>query len=165
MTETHPLEAEIEAGDELVATIGGEHQQLVIDEIKPRYDDGGGFIMIHALDASGRWWDLQSEVTPRGEWGEMEGARRYQVGTETHWTDEEQVESMKRTTLGVEPSSLVPGEDFEYVDGETYRVILTPSEREYDGKVLAYCLSDRGKTGTVKRDPGNIVVEATSLPI
>lgn len=154
--EPHPLLEDVDQDDQLLATIDGEWMVLAVDEVKHRPTEDGGFVMVHSIDERSRWWDLTSTFTPQEGWSGFEAARRYQVGNETHWTDEVVVDELRRADLGVDPSRLEPGQDFDYYDGERYRVVVTPAERDYDEKVLAYCLSD-GSNVTKKLDPGRIL--------
>lgn len=158
MIDPHPLLEDLDesGGDEIVATIDGDRVVLTVDEIKEREGDVGGFVMIHAMDDGRRWWDLQADFTPQDGWSGFEAARRYQVKNETHWTSEVPVEAIERADLGVDPGELEPGQDFDYYDGETWRVVVPPAEREYDDKVLAYCLTG-SLNGTKRLDPDRIL--------
>jgi len=87
-------------------------------------------------------WDLEAEFDPRDGWSALTAIQRQYLADETVFV-ERGMADVEIVDPGIDPDRLDPGVTVEGVDGDHYRVVVPPWEREYDDNVLAYNLDSK----------------------
>jgi hypothetical protein len=140
-----------------VRTNGG---QLIIGQVDDVRRTSNGEILSHAVTVNERGyngdvWDVEAQYDPRDGWSDLVGVKRVYHGEETVFV-EEPVKTVEPISPGIGPDRLDPGVTIEAVDGDHYRVVVPPWEREYDDKALVFNLDTKGNVCT-KLDPEEVV--------
>lgn len=111
-------------------------------------------------------WDLTAEYDPRDGWADLTAYKRWYGGpdrNELNRVEKGTVETLSLPDLGVAPDRLVPGATVEAWDGDRYRVVVAPAEREYDEKALAYNL-DSASNVCEKVAPDDLLADSLTPP-
>ena len=140
-----------------VLTSGGD---LLIGEVDDVRVTENGDVLSHAVTVvergyNGDVWDVEAQYDPRDGWSDLTGFKRVYHAEETLFV-EVPVTSVKPISPGIDTDRLDPGAKIEAVDGDYYRVVVPPWEREYDDKALAYNL-DSASNVCERLDPSEVV--------
>jgi hypothetical protein len=158
----HPLLDAVEAGDTVRIRLDSGDVLIGDVDATRRNEDGdivGQGLMLTETDAGYRpaIWDVGARYDPREGWSSVEVSERDYQGQQTGWSDLGTVEEIVVVDdVGIDRSRLEPGVTVEVVDGDHYRVVVAPWEREYDDKALAYNL-DNSSNACEKVDPDEVV--------
>jgi len=154
----HGILGNVKTGDTLRVELADG--QIVAEVDDTRRTEEGDFVAqgvtIIEDGHHGNIYDLETQHHPRDGWSSVEVSRRVYRQTETEWLEKGIAEEIVVIDSGIEPDRLDPGVTVESVDGDRYRVVEPPWEREYDDKALTYNL-DNGTNACEKLDPSEVV--------
>ena len=151
----HPMLADLDEDAQVVfEPADGEPQLGVVHKISHGGTPPGEFCRVEIV-SSGDVWDLESQYDPRSGWNGLEAFIR--GCTDRH--EKGVVESIETVKLGVDPRRLEIGHDVRRWDGERFRIVRPPSEREHSNMALALPLDNPSKL-CVDLDPAKIRPES-----
>lgn len=154
---SHPLleGVDVDEGDTICFEADGDRETADVEVLKEHVDElGGGFVTLLAKSGPSLW-ELAADLDPRDGWSDMTADKRFYHEAETEIEEAGVVEDLF-VVDGVAPEDLQAGDDLTYLDGNSYRVVVTPVEREYDDRALCYQL-DGGSNTCTKLEPGEVV--------
>lgn len=157
----HDLLDALENGDTVRLEL--ENGDVITGEIEEtRYRNEGDIIgqgtTLADKDSPGKHdvYDIEAAYDPRDGWSPVTLKKRFYVGNDLNWGDDKTVEALVPINPGIDREKLEPGVTVEHLDGDHYRVVVPPWEREYDNKALAYNL-DSVSNACEKVDPDEVV--------
>jgi len=106
-----------------------------IDRITLPQDDGTLSVMLSSRTGDEAYQIIESESGDGLEVLELQYGQK-----ETTVISGGALETLEPVDLGRDPSDLEAGDDVEHWNGNRYRVVVPPGEREYDDKALCYPL-------------------------
>lgn len=141
----HPELADLEKEATVRISVDGESMIGEVDDVRHSRE---GAIVSHAVTViedgyQGSLWDLETQYDPRTGWNDVTGHERIYDDGPTSFETHETV-TVERIERGVDPDAVEPGQTIKTADGDEYRVVVPPQEREYDSKILAYNLDSSG---------------------
>lgn len=157
-TADHPDLAGLDEGATVRLRVDDE---LIVGEVDDVRHHEEGEITGHAVTViedgyRGDVWDVEAEYDPRDGWTLAAHERVYSDAVTEFATHEDADVSIERVDPGIDPDRLDPGVTVEVLDGDHYRVVIPPWEREYDAKALAYNL-DSTSNVCERFDPAEVV--------
>ncbi len=144
------------SADELDDWIAGD-----VDDV--RIDESYAAITVIEPFHGGRVFDLEAHHDPRVGWTTPRAFRRDYDSAPTEFVDEGELETVDAISLGIDRERILAGDTIEHVDGDRYRVIIPPVEREYDDRVLAFNL-DSSSNVAEKVDPADLLANTLARP-
>jgi hypothetical protein len=159
-TPTHWLEDAVEV-DATVRIVVDDSTLIADVESVGRRSDGAvaSFQMMlsdHTTDRRPDIWDAVAQYRPDEGWGSVEVSKRVYGERETTWESLGTAESITVITTGINPDRLDPGVTVEMLDGDRYRIVIPPWERDYDDKALSFNLDS--KSNVCERiDPEEVI--------
>lgn len=154
----HGILGNVESGDTLRVQLADE--QIVADVDDTRRTEEGDFVgqgvTVIEDGRHGDIYELEAQHHPRDGWSSVGVSRRVYRETATEWLDQGVAEEIVVINPGIEPDRLDPGVTVEGVDGDRYRIVVPPWEREYDDKALTYNL-ENSVNACEKLDPSEVV--------
>jgi len=132
-----------------------------IDDV--RVDESYAAVTVIEPFHGGRVFDLEAHHDPRVGWTTPRAFRRDYDAAPTEFVDEGELETVESISPGIDREQIFAGDTIEHVDGDRYRVIVPPVEREYDDRVLAFNL-DSSSNVAEKVDPAKLLHNTLSRP-
>lgn len=155
---SHGILGNVSVGDTLRVFVNDDRIVADVDETR-RHEEGaivGQGVTIIEDGRHGDIYDLETQYDPRDGWSSVDVSRRVYRQTETECLAEGQAEEIVVIDAGIDPDRLDAGVTVEGVDGDRYRVVIPPWEREYDDKALTYNL-ENSVNACEKLDPSEVV--------
>lgn len=137
----HPSLVDLDVGTTVRVAADDEVLVGAVDALRT---NASGAVTSHSLTVEERGvrpdiWDIEAQYDPRDGWSDLEATKRVYTDVETTFRDLG-VAEIDAISLGIDEAELKPGVTVEAANGDRYRVIIPPWDREYDSKALTYNL-------------------------
>lgn len=129
-----------------------------VDDVRIGGDDLGNYAAVTLIETGhrGAVYDAESHYDPRVGWATPTVHKRLYGEVETDFVECGELEQLDCVETGIDPTALQAGDTIEHADGSLYRVVIPPTAREYDDKMLGYDLN--GPSNVVEKvDPGKLL--------
>lgn len=135
--------------------------RVVIGEVDATGHTGDGQVTGHSVTVieqghRGAILDVEATFDPREGWSDLQAVERLYTGDPPTEFVELGAAEIEPIDLGVDPDDLDPGRVVELWDGDEYRVVIPPWEREYDSKALVFNLESTSNV-LEKAKPSEVV--------